>query len=323
MTDSAPKATKAVLIAIYFGALPEYFQLWLDSCGRNRAFTWVLVTDCSMRGYLVPANVEVRNSSLREISETFSKRLGMPLNIQTPYKLCDYRPIYWIVLDVYKFAYDFWGHCDVDVIFGRLDHFLSADLFSKYDRILGLGHLSLMRNCPLAKMAYALPGSVRHWKKIFEDANNFGFDEHNGINKIWERNFLRFYKNEAIVADIDPQFTCFRLTNCWFNENEQIFFLREGGVYQGWFDRRGAWATREFAYIHFQKRAMPIVGERVKGSTFLIGPQGFSGLAHIPNTRDELRLLPGAGRRLTFSERWASLRNWGRQIKRGAYSAWL
>jgi hypothetical protein len=31
--------------------------------------------------------------------------------------------------------YDFWGHCDMDVIFGKVRSFMTADLLNKYDII--------------------------------------------------------------------------------------------------------------------------------------------------------------------------------------------
>ena len=42
--------------------------------------------------------------------------------------------------------YDFWGYCDIDLIFGNIRKFITDDILDKYDKILSRGHFTLFRN---------------------------------------------------------------------------------------------------------------------------------------------------------------------------------
>jgi hypothetical protein len=116
---------KKILVIPYFGMLPNYVQLWFDSCGRNLNFTWVLLTDCQLDIYIIPENVICIKSNLAEIKEIFKEKLGEDISLEKNYKQCDFKPLYWMILDHYKIDYDFFGHCDIDMIYGRLSHFFS------------------------------------------------------------------------------------------------------------------------------------------------------------------------------------------------------
>ena len=45
--------------------------------------------------------------------------------VNSPYKLCDYKPVYGLIFDEDLQDYDFWGHCDVDLIFGDIRKFIN------------------------------------------------------------------------------------------------------------------------------------------------------------------------------------------------------
>jgi hypothetical protein len=38
------------------------------------------------------------------------------MEIRNPYKICDWKPFYGHIFREYLVAYDFWGHCDMDII---------------------------------------------------------------------------------------------------------------------------------------------------------------------------------------------------------------
>ena len=308
---------KIVIVAIYFGRLPNYFQLWLDSCGRNTSFTWLFITDCILNDYSVPPNVLVKSSDLKTIKKLFSDRLGTDIALETPYKLCDYRPIYWLLLDAYDIEGDFWGHCDIDVLFGRLRLFVTPELLDRYDRLFGLGHPSLMRSCPIPKLAFSSQSSAPSWLTIFSKSKTIGFDAHWGVNRTWDEWPLLFHEDESIAADIDPQFRSFRLTDPSMNLSRQLFYMEDGAIYQGSFNRNGEWIKREYAYIHFQKRPMPIGSGVLGAERLLIGPAGFTCLPSLPRDEAELQMLPGAMTAISYIEWKARVKTWLRYKKRG------
>lgn len=299
--------TRVVIVAVYFGELPENLQLWLDSCAWNPDFRWLLVCDADLRPYLVPPNVVTHSSSLAEVRAVFSRHAGFEVCLDRPYKLCDFKPLYWLLLEELGIAYDFWGFCDLDVIFGRLESFIDDHLLQRHDRVLELGHLSLFRNCLVANQSYRLVPGAR-WRYVFSNPAIFGFDEHSGINTAWQRRPMRFLRGAGWVADLAPEFAGLRLTVPRANRVFQRFLVRDGRVLrESWSIFRGR-VEDEFLYVHFQKRALrtPTL-PRTPDLTIHIQPEALS-LSESQSLTSCLRYwcedLP------------AILRSWARAFKR-------
>ena len=68
------------------------------------------------------------------------------ITLSKPQKLCDYKCAYGVIFEDYIQDYDWWGHCDLDQIFGNLNMFVTEDMLRKYDKLFSLGHLSLYKN---------------------------------------------------------------------------------------------------------------------------------------------------------------------------------
>ena len=167
------------LILPYFGKFPNYFPLWLKSAGANPSFTFMIFTDEDMSGYSIPQNVKVHAMSLREIKERAAKYLDFEPVLETPYKLCDYKPLYGLIFEDYLEGFDFWGHVDPDVIWGDMRHFLTDELFDKYDRILRWGVIELYRNTDNIRTfaLHELPGWNISYRDIFNTQLSMHFDE--------------------------------------------------------------------------------------------------------------------------------------------------
>lgn len=45
---------KKLLIVLWFGKFPNYFELYLDSCSHNRSWNWMIFTDQDVDEYSVP-----------------------------------------------------------------------------------------------------------------------------------------------------------------------------------------------------------------------------------------------------------------------------
>lgn len=56
---------KICFIIPYFGDLPKYFQLFLNSCRHNKAYQWILFTDDNTK-YIFPENVRKINMKFDE-----------------------------------------------------------------------------------------------------------------------------------------------------------------------------------------------------------------------------------------------------------------
>jgi hypothetical protein len=279
---------RKVLVIPYYGTLPNYVQLWFDSCGKNPDFMWVLLTDCQLYTYRIPENVMCIKSNLSEIKKIFEKNIGEGISLERNYKLCDFKPLYWMILDHYKIAYDFWGYCDMDMLYGKLSCFLREELFEQYDRLYADGHLSLMSNSLFSKYAFLLDGAEVKWNRVFFEDKTYGFDEQHGVNRIWKKQKLLFYQNNTDILDIDPQFKSFRLTNIPLNKKKQIFFIKEGKVMQGYWKHKKL-NMKEYAYIHIQKRKMTIDGHI--SNYLLVNNHEFKFVESLPENYEEYQQL--------------------------------
>lgn len=238
------------IITVYFGQFPNYFNLWVSSCERNNSIDFKIVTDQSVER--LPKNVSVIKMELASFKALAEKRIGKPIRLETPYKCCDYKPMYGLILEDYLSCYDFWGHCDIDLIFGDLRNFVTDSILAEFDKIYHLGHLSLYRNTFQINNAFRLDGSKRaNYCQVIRTDKICVFDERYGIDMIFKQNNLPMY-SKIEFADID--FCLERLTAVGLkNYNYQLFCCFGGKCYRYYVDE-GLIRRDEFAYIHLQKR---------------------------------------------------------------------
>ena len=119
---------RAALIIPYFGGeFPNYFQLFLNSCEKNQDFTWMIFTDNRTK-YRYPNNVKKISMSFGEMVSRVRSKFDFEICLDRPYKLCDYKCAYGYIFGDYLKEYDFWGHSDCDLIYGRLSDFITDDI---------------------------------------------------------------------------------------------------------------------------------------------------------------------------------------------------
>lgn len=263
---------KIVIIAVYFGELPKYLNLWLKSCSYNKDIDFLLVTNDSIHENIdVPKNVYLKQMNMQQLIQLIEKNTGVKPNIKKAYKLCDFRPAYGDIFKEDIKKYDFWGHCDLDMIFGDIRKFISDDILDKYNKILNRGHLTLYRNNKKVNEYYKLPSKKFNYKEIFTSEDNHIFDEWNGIHSLLNEHNIPQYHDE-FIADIDPRYKRFKCTKIK-NYKHQIFEWRNGEIYQIYEDKKQI-KRKELAYIHFQKRNFSKTIYVYK-DRFYITPEGF------------------------------------------------
>ncbi len=106
-----------VYIVLYFGKFPSIFPLWLNSCRNNPTIDWLIFTD-DHSCFNYPQNVRVEYTTFENIQARFKKHFDYPVVLHKPYKLCDYRICYGAVFQDFIKNYDFWGFCDIDLLWG-------------------------------------------------------------------------------------------------------------------------------------------------------------------------------------------------------------
>ena len=259
------------IIGVYFGNLPKYFNLWLKSCEHNPSIDFLVITDNDLNN--LPKNVRSVKMDLCEMKERADRAVGFEVVLDKPYKCCDYKIIYGLIFKDYLENYDFWGHCDLDLIFGDIRHFATDSVLEKNDKIFDLGHLSLYRNTDEVNNRYKCQGTnCPDYKTAFTTSFITAIDEHTGIYQIYKKNNFPMY-DERVFADIYSVFSHFSAVGLSEGIKTQAFYWENGKVWLVYKDKNDI-ESKEVAYIHFQKRKFhSTLPDDV--SSFYISSKGF------------------------------------------------
>ena len=195
---------KILIIACYFGELPNYFEYWKKSCEKNYKIDFLFVTDQNIES--VSSNFKVLNFNFYEFKTYIKNKLKIDIADFEPYKLCDFKPSYGCIFKDYIKEYDFWGYCDIDLIFGDIRKFVTDEILEKNSIILNLGHLTLFKNVKEINELFKSNGSIYSYIDVFASKEHFAFDEMSGMHRIYRKNNIVPYMNIPI-ADIDKRFS--------------------------------------------------------------------------------------------------------------------
>jgi hypothetical protein len=172
---------RLVIITCYFGKLPWYLCYFLHSCGYNPTIDFCVITDdVSYEGRL-PLNVRFVYKSLEELRMLASDKLGLPVKIENGYKCCDWKPAYAFLFPEIVNGYDFWGHGDLDVIYGNIRSFITDEVLCNHDLVSVrpdwvTGCFLLFRNCDKMNRLFM---HSRDYERVFTDSRHYCFDETN------------------------------------------------------------------------------------------------------------------------------------------------
>ena len=276
---------KIKIIGVYFGTLPPYFQLWLDTVGRNPAFTWLLYTDADLAAYTGPENLRVIPCSFAQIKERVQDKLGYAPDLTTPWGLCKFRVAFGKIFEDDLKDADYWGWTDFDVLYGDLTPVLRA-CEAGYDKILPLGHLSLVRNdARLTAGILAHPLTRPILSQESPETGSGCFDEIEFASEILPSLQAR-QQNDIPFAHFYCRYGHFRIhaaealyKRMGLTEGARpapvpgVFTWRDGHLH-GWFALSERSVKKvECVYIHFFRRDMdPRVAAFEKNKAYLIVP---------------------------------------------------
>lgn len=282
---------KVLFIIPYFGKFKNYFQLFLNSCDFNKDFNWLIITD-DRSIYTYPKNVRVVYKSFNDLKMEFQSKFPFKLGLEKPYKLCDFKPAYGYLFNEYLSGYDFWGYCDIDLIFGNLREFINDNVLNTYDKIGVLGHLTLIRNKKETNEAFMLPlNNKSRYIDVFRSNTNYSFDEEfkESINSTFEEyNFKIFDQiNEANIYTKSSNFKIAKLVdkpNKYNIESKtRSFFLFDNGKLNRFFAKNGKMYSESYSYLHMQSRKMKTNVSQTS-SLFKIIPNSFDPVERYPIT---------------------------------------
>ncbi len=276
-TTNRPRSS-ICLIRWWFGDYLPYMDCVLRSCAANPDIDWLILTDNPSRKNF-PPNVRTHLTSVAEMRQLFSAKLGFTVNLPNSDLLTVFKPAFGIFFEAQLAGYDFWGCCDLDMIFGDLRKFLREDILAAHDKILCRGHLTLYRNTSEANRHFMkdCPG-VRPYREVFQAGQPYQFDEWHGMHLIYRYHNLPQFHDEFIVDVVPP--TRWKITRfegtAIRNHPEQVFYWHQGKVFHAYYNCDRGINDDEYAYIHFQKRTMPApTFDPLAVNGFLITPDGF------------------------------------------------
>lgn len=165
------------IIVPYFGKFPEYFPAWLSSAGHNKNIDFLIFTD-NEETYDYPKNVQVTVMKFEDLEKKFQEKYDFKIALNNPYKLCDFKPAYGDIFSDELKNYDYFGYCDLDVIFGNIRKFITDEILQEYDKIFSRGHLCIIKNQPeLIQLYKEKLNGINLYSSIFQDPENRTFDE--------------------------------------------------------------------------------------------------------------------------------------------------
>lgn len=293
------KNKKCVLILPYFGKFNNYFPLFLRSCGMNPDFDWIIFTD-SQDQYDYPDNVHKVMMTLEEVKETAERKFGFPVCLNSAYKLCDYKPAYGFLFEEYIEGYRYWGHCDCDLIFGKMDGFLDPLFEKDFDKIFAAGHLTLYKNYYDNNRRFMKEYNGRLiFKEAYQADKIYVFDEDmkdNNVHRIFLDDKASIFQTD-LSMNASPSFA--RLRRSYYNPDIHYFsweayknsrYYWNNGKIIEYSLLNGLVEKKDYLYMHLQSRKMRLPKSVLKSKYFEILPDRFSSKHITPSNAREMRL---------------------------------
>lgn len=178
--ENKNKKSIAVLVC-FLGKLPWYFNYFIHSCKYNTTVDFYIITDDRNWSSELPVNVRMIYKDMNDINQIATKKLGFKTNIKEGYKMCDFKPAYGILFSDLIEGYDFWGHADLDVIFGDIRYFITDDVLENHELInvrhdFLAGYFLLFRN---NRKMNTLFMQSNDYQKVLSSEVHYCFDETN------------------------------------------------------------------------------------------------------------------------------------------------
>jgi len=287
------RCSSICLVVCYFGKLPAYIDCVFRSCETNPDINWLIFTDDQTPRRL-PPNVRLQPATLEGLQKDFSKKLGYEVNVWHSRLLCHFKPAYGFLFEEHLRGYDFWGNCDLDMIFGDLRKFLREDILAAYPKILCRGHLTLYRNTPEVNRYFMFQAPrtecyTTDCREAFQSGriDVLGYDEWRGIYAVLRYHNIPQFHDEFIADIVQPtrwKFTRFEGV-ALRNHPQQLFYWYKGKVFHAYYNIDRGIADDEYAYLHFQKRRLSAPAfDPWTATGFFVTPDGFFPYAREPLT---------------------------------------
>ncbi|MGH2665077.1 DUF6625 family protein [Flavobacterium sp.] len=234
-----------LLILPYFGKWPVWADAYWLSVAKNNTIDWLIITDCEITQDH-PKNIKFVPSTLLGLSKHVNEVVDANVPL-TPRKFCDLKPAYGDIFEEYTRGYDFWGFCDMDIVWGDIRKFITDDILNQYDIISSRkeaisGHFNLFRNSEAIRKLYK---EIPNYKSLFEQPKFMWFDEHIVTDYLQEKQhngsleysifWPKILLNQERGVDSRQEYSLDK----WLWDDGKIFEVKKNG------------ALDEVLYLHF------------------------------------------------------------------------
>lgn len=252
----------------YFGKWPVWIDLFFDSVRRNKTIDFLIYTDCDINEFENLPNVSFRNISFEDYLKEINNKLSISFNPPNAYKICDLRPMFGFIHKEEFRDYDFYGWCDLDLVFGNIREFYTHEILSTYnvlsthdDRISG--HFVLFRNIEKNRKMFE---KIYRWKEALLNLEFVGIDEW-GLTRAYTDTIIDKI-NDKFKLNIKNKFTDYlkyrKTKGLYFKEQYTTPFIPkpwlDGTMNSAqpneWYYNQGEITNsrdkgRKFIYLHF------------------------------------------------------------------------
>mgnify|MGYP000633849061 CR=1 FL=1 len=245
MKDSKTNQRSILLIVPYFGQWPFWFDAYLLSIAKNTSIDWLFITDCEIPK-IYPSNSKFVPSSLIDFNHRIDSNFGFEVPL-SPRKICDIRVAFGDIFKEELQDYDFWGYCDVDIIWGDIRKFITGEKLNFYDIISSRkentsGHFTIFRNNENLNTFYK---TIPDYQRLFQLEKLQRMDEEvlsshlkqtmgqqvNPFKVCWDKILL----NSEAGRDSHQEY----MYNRWLWKDGKIFQIQNGRI------------MKEVMYLHF------------------------------------------------------------------------
>jgi hypothetical protein len=237
---------KLCFVVVYFGKWPIWFPAFLHSCKTNPTVNWLFFTDCGSPAHHSP-NMVFHNKTLSQMRNLIRRKIGKASILDDAYKVCDYKSAFGILFEDYLEDFDFWGHCDVDIIWGDIRKYTTEAILDRYDIFSTRkgrmsGHCSLFRNTHSINRLFR---QSSEFAEIIQEVECLGFDEEGMtrlIGRLAQGGSIRVYWPKFLQNYANPKTD----TPSTLPQYKNKYFWEKGKL----FDCTGE-AAAEILYLHF------------------------------------------------------------------------
>lgn len=255
------------LVVLYFGKLPNTFPLWMETCRYNQEVDFFVITDDVSKYKNIPDNVKIIFEDERDFERRCHDKLGIDCDISgRPYKTCDYRPVFNLLYDDILNRYEYFGQCELDMLFGRIGDFIDEHILKAYKKVFNYGHLTIYKNDLFLfnNLDHVFGGGMTY-RQLLEKKELCNSDENfnpYSINLLYDSLEEPIYEDANVyIADIAQDHYQLRQVHHYGRKIRkdrnihQIFYWNKGNLYC-YKAKNNKILRKKCIYIHLQKRTM-------------------------------------------------------------------